>query len=116
MSCEMMATSETNAHAPNILTAKEAKDLLKCGLSTVYDLFEAGELRGFRLKTGGKRNGIRIFATSIDELMVRNANPAKAAPLPSEPAPLPPLPPRKRGRPAKVTPSAGLLGVRPQKS
>ena len=58
--------------ATNILTAKEAKNLLKCGLSTIYDMFEVGELRGFRLKTSGKRNGIRIFATSIDKDLWRD--------------------------------------------
>jgi excisionase family DNA binding protein len=99
----------------DILTAKEVKDKLRCGLSTVYDLFEAGELRGFRLKTGGKRNGIRIYAESVSELMKRNANRAKPAPAPEPQAstPLPP-PPRKPGRPGKVIPAAGLLSVRPR--
>jgi hypothetical protein len=111
MSCYSTATNEANSYDDDIVTAKAVKDRLKCGLSTVYDLFETGELRGFRLKTGGKRNGIRIFAKSIDELMARNANRAKPA-LASEPAPSstrPPAPPR---RSTAATPVQAVQGLR----
>ena len=74
-----------------ILTVKEAAVRLRCGLSTIYELFAAGSLQGFRLRQG--RGGIRIYANSVDQLMRRNAN---AAPEP--------VPERKSNpRPAAVT-------------
>lgn len=66
----------------NILTAKEVKDRLRCGLTTVYALFDQGELRGFRLTNGKAKNGVRIFAESVDEFMVRRSNQtARTAPV-----------------------------------
>src|SRR5262245_31887203 len=44
---ERRALPETDQVGEEILTAREVKDRLKCGLSTVYDLFERGGLRGF---------------------------------------------------------------------
>ena len=111
MSCYTTVPNETNNHRNDILTANEAKYLLKCGLSTVYDLFNEGELKGFRLKTSGKRNGIRIFANSIDALMARNANRAKAAPV-GEPVPNSAPPPAAPRRTNTVIPQQAVQGLR----
>jgi hypothetical protein len=59
MNGELTAAKATNSHTDDILTAKQAKERLKCSLSAVYGMFKDGELSGFRLKGGGKKNGIR---------------------------------------------------------
>jgi len=87
MNSELTAAKATNCHGGDVLTAKQAKDRLNCSLSAIYGMFKDGELSGFRLKGGGKKNGIRIHANSIDELMRRNANTAapNKAPHPAPP-------------------------------
>jgi excisionase family DNA binding protein len=92
--------SEPKSEGPEVLTAKEVAERLKCGVSTVYEMFEAGELRGFRLKTKKTKGGIRILASSIAEMMERNANrpPAKPeAEAVSDPVPARPAPASRKG-------------------
>jgi hypothetical protein len=87
----------------NYLKAKEVKRMLNCGLSTVYDLFENKQLRGFRLPTGGKKAGIRIFPESVKELIERNTNVAKTVETPAvvpQPAPARTRPSRPPSGPA----------------
>lgn len=54
------------------LLAREVKTLLRCGLSTVYDLYERRELIGFRVGAG--RGSIRIFSSSVDDYIARQTN------------------------------------------
>jgi len=83
----------------DILTVKETAERLGYGLTSIYDLFKAGELRGYRKG----RKGIRIFASSIDEYVERRMNrpPASDPAVKSGPeaAPMPkvrrPAAPRK---------------------
>ena len=66
-----------NVLAEEVLTIKQATAMLGGGLTTTYELFEAGEIRGYRL---GRRKGIRVYASSVRELMERRANaPARVA-------------------------------------
>lgn len=51
------------------LTAKEASETLSVGLSTIYDLFKRGELRGYRV---GRK--VLIEAQSIEDLKTKGAN------------------------------------------
>jgi excisionase family DNA binding protein len=66
---------------PEILTAREVSQILRIGLTTVYDAYRQGELRGFRAGQG--QGGIRIFAQSVNEFIERKMN--RPAPTP-EPA------------------------------
>lgn len=99
---------------PEILTVREVKDRLRCGLSTVYDMFKAGDLRGFRLKDGGKGGGIRIFAASLEEFMTRNANASRSepAPQPVELAAEPVVETRRPTPTARPTPGRPVAGSR----
>ncbi len=106
MSSDLTAAKATNCHGDGILTAKQAKERLKCSLSAVYGMFKDGELSGFRLKGGGKKNGIRIYADSINELMRRSANTAAPTKVQSSP---PQPPPR---RPPAATPPRAVQGLR----
>ena len=55
------------------LTVKEVASYLRCGLSTVYELFGASKLLGFKIGAGG-RKGIRIYKESVDGYIKQNAN------------------------------------------
>ena len=48
-------------------TVKEVQARLHCGLTTVYDLVTAGQLRAVRL---GNRKGLRIWSGSVDGLLL----------------------------------------------
>jgi excisionase family DNA binding protein len=80
--------------AEELLTAREVKERLRCGLSTVYELLAAGRLKGFRLR--GDKGGIRIYASSVARMIAGEAKPM--APPPPPPAPAG----RRRGRPRKI--------------
>ena len=73
---------------PLVMTVKEVALLLRCGLSTVYEMCENGTLKSFKLKPGS-RKGIRVLAESVAALM----KPCEA------PEPDPPVPPKAKRRP-----------------
>lgn len=73
----------------------ETRQKLNCSGKTVYRLYKAGKLRGFKLNDTSKA-GIRIFAESVQELMERNANPE---PVKVEPALLGETKAKKKTRP-----------------
>jgi excisionase family DNA binding protein len=77
-----------------VLLVKEVAARLRCGLSTVYDMVDRGDLAAFRLGTG-KRSGLRILASSVDGLVQW----ASAPPPPAAPAPA--AAPAKKGRPGR---------------
>lgn len=60
----------------HLLTADEVAGYLKCHVSTVYDMVSKGRLQGFSL-TGNTdkhkrgRKGLRILASSVDDLVTR---------------------------------------------
>jgi excisionase family DNA binding protein len=66
---------------PPTLTAKEVAKKLRCGRTTVYDLVQAGKLRSYRVGSGNKQPGIRIYAESVEEYLQAQGDP------PTEPAP-----------------------------
>lgn len=92
----------------DILTAREVADRLRCGLSTVYDMFEAGRLTGFRAGKG--RGTIRIHAKSVESVL----NPPPTPTPTSSPQPIAP-PPRPRTK-TKPVETGKRLYVRPPKT
>ena len=56
-----------------VLTAREVQSLLRCGIRHVHDLFDRGELEGFR---DGRNK--RFFEAGVLAYIARNSN-AKAA-------------------------------------
>ena len=67
---------ENVKNAETYYTAKEAAEILKINLSTVYQLVREGRLRAARI---GKRS-IRIPASSFDELLTPKPSPEPAKP------------------------------------
>jgi excisionase family DNA binding protein len=73
------ATSSNDVSGPRwgeLLTAEEVAVYLKCHVSTVYDLVNRGRLKGFSLTGNTQKNkrgkkGLRILATSIDDLVAK---------------------------------------------
>jgi excisionase family DNA binding protein len=61
---------------------KEVAELLRCGLSTAYDLKDNGSLRHFRL---GRRKGIRVLRSDLEELMRPGPQEPPPAPTPAGP-------------------------------
>jgi excisionase family DNA binding protein len=55
-----------------VLTATEVASILRSGLSTVYEMFERGDLPGFRLGKG--RGTIRFLARGVSEFIENNMN------------------------------------------
>jgi excisionase family DNA binding protein len=94
-----------NNPCDNILLAKEVSSLLRCSLQHVYDLFHAGELRGF--KDG---RSVKVFKDSVEEYVRKRQNTPTEAPGAGkvEPAAAPattPSAPKRRARPReKFTP------------
>lgn len=82
----------------SILTAKEAAGVLRCGLSTVYELFASGLLTGFRI-----RRGVRIYADSVYAFMLRNANLPAPLPEPKQEPVKPAAKPRRKLKPSGPT-------------
>lgn len=76
----------------NSVSPKQAAQSLGCSPKTVYRLFTAGELKGFKV-----RSSVRIFPASIDEYIERNSN---AKPAPADLQEKVGDPSRKRQRPA----------------
>jgi hypothetical protein len=70
-----------------VLTAQEVKVSLRCGLSTVYELFNRGDLRGFRIGKGN--GGVRFLAKDVEAFVdARLSEPRREAapePVRSEP-------------------------------
>ncbi len=105
-----------------VLTVGEVKTQLKCGKTTAYDLFEKGELEGFRLGDG--RGGIRVYAPSVAAFKARHSNksvvvPQAEASRPAEVKDKPPTPAAagRGGRPqTRVVDIRSFLGVRPPRS
>lgn len=82
-----------------VLTVKEVAGRLRIGLSTVYELFDDGSLRGFRLR--GARGAIRVYEESLAEFIQKNENRPEPEPEPkaaASPRPRPRLAIPKRGR------------------
>jgi excisionase family DNA binding protein len=77
-----------------VLLAKEVANILRVSKSTVYEMFETGRLKGFRVGAGNR--GIRISRDSVEELMCEHH--ADAAP------PASPANPRPKARPAPLPP------------
>jgi excisionase family DNA binding protein len=86
-----------------VLKVKEAMTRLHCGRSTVYDLFNRGELRGYRVG----RRGIRIYADSITEYIARRENRPEPDQAPKDPGPARP----KLPKPVKTRRYAELVPV-----
>lgn len=61
-----------------LITVKDAAERLKCGLSTIYELFHDGKVKGIKL--GKKERGIRILEQSLNEFIDRQTKPAQAQP------------------------------------
>jgi hypothetical protein len=102
MSCYSTVPNQTTIQVGDILTVKEVKDRLKCGLSTVYEMCDAKVLKSFKLKPGS-RKGIRILASSLAELVVGRCEPE------TKPVLSPPPSPAKKGRPRGRPASSGLI-------
>jgi len=120
-----------------LLTAKEVAGCLRCSVDKVYDLVEAGRLRGFCLSgepyvRKGRRGkkGLRILGVSVEEFitaalaataklshMPKQPEPEQAAPRPSLPRPnssqsgrsrvVLPYPGRSRAESTSALPSSG---------
>jgi excisionase family DNA binding protein len=60
----------------DVLTAKEAAALLRAGRTTVYEMFEAGQLEGYRLGVAGK--GLRIYRRSVERYKNDQSNRRRA--------------------------------------
>lgn len=86
-----------------VLLAREVSALLRCGRSTVYDLFQAGKLAGFRVG-----DGVRIYRTSVEQYKTAQAN-HRVAPASAPAPPYPANPPRPR-RPAPRPAAIGGYG------
>ena len=54
-----------------IFLAAEVAAQLRCTRRHIYDLFDEGELEGFRLGKSSKH--IRFYADSVDDFVVRNS-------------------------------------------
>ena len=59
-----------------VLTVKEVKAMLRCGLSQIYDLFNSGDLLGFRVGAA-----VRIYEESVFDYIRKTSN------LPKPPKP-----------------------------
>jgi len=77
----------------DILTAQEVAGLLRIEKSKVYDLFDAGELQGFRIPSRSQksanrrlRQAVRIFKWSAEYLIQCNLNRPNHQPLSPPPA------------------------------
>jgi excisionase family DNA binding protein len=108
------------ANYGKLLTANEVAELLRCHVSTVYDLVKKGRLRAISL-TGDLmsdrrgRKGLRISECSLNEfldtaLAPKDINPPRAEPEPPQPLP-DPLP--LRTRPVKPAGRSGSRVVLP---
>ncbi len=67
---------QDTTNAPPFLTAKQAAAQLTLGLTTIYELYHKGEIRGFRVA----HKGIRVSRESIKDYIKRQSN---AAPVPA---------------------------------
>jgi len=52
---------------PTLFLVKEVADILRCHPSTIYEMLDRGQLRGIRI--GKCKGGIRILASSVDDLL-----------------------------------------------
>ncbi len=77
---------------PPVMTVKEAALVLRCGLSTLYDMCAQGALESFKLRPGS-RKGIRVLTESVVALMARRTT--------SEPDSSAPAQPKRRPRGSK---------------
>lgn len=64
---------------PEVLTVKETAAVLRCGLTTAYDMVESGQLKTCRVGRG--KRGIRVLASSVEEILRGSAT---AAPAPQK--------------------------------
>jgi len=62
-----MVSEEVSAvEMERTVNVSQAKDMINCSRSYVYQLIERGELRALRI---GQRQGIRVFVSSIQTFM-----------------------------------------------
>ena len=59
----------------NLLTVKEAADILKCGQEHVRRLLRSGRLKGF---SEGRRSGFRILERDLEEYVLRKIDESTA--------------------------------------
>ena len=88
-----------------LMTAREVGDYLRCDVSTVYDLVHRGRLRAISL-TGNMdphkrgKKGLRVLASSVDELitveLAGQKSDVPAAPAEPEPVVMPSREPVRR--------------------
>lgn len=78
-----------------VLLAREVSAVLRCGRSTVYDLFQEGKLSGFRVG-----DGIRIYRSSVESYKSAQANCPVALAPPKDERPLSPAKLSRPRRPA----------------
>src|SRR5579871_4385731 len=67
---------------PELLEPKEVMSILKIKKTKFYKLYHTGELHGSRL--GGGESDIRVYASSVLEMLERNSN--RKTPQPEVPA------------------------------
>src|SRR5262245_31303624 len=104
----------------DILQAKDVAAWLACHVSTVYDMFEKGTLKGFCLGRAEKgkrgRKGLRILASSVREFISSQMGPTAPAVVEQE-EPVEPetvlltKPPAARSRLSR--PSGSLVALPP---
>jgi excisionase family DNA binding protein len=86
----LRADRHTEVGQDDVLVVKEVTDLLRCGKTTVYDLFESGDLKGFRV--GG---AVRIYRSSVDQYISTHSNRTAVKPSTEQLLALPAKEPRK---------------------
>ncbi len=79
----VFGTPTTVGNGSDVLVVEEVRNLLRCGKTKVYELFESGDLEGFRVG-----DGIRVFRASVTHFIESHANrrPEPPAPRPASAA------------------------------
>jgi len=89
-SCVLPADAGIKAGVGEVLLVKDVCAAIRCGKTKVYELFESGELEGFRIGSG-----IRIYRISVTNYMTLQANRRLALKPIAEPTPRPTVPKKK---------------------
>src|SRR4051812_24695394 len=96
-----MKSDDCAERGGDVLLAKDVTVLLRCGKTKVYELFETGELAGFRLGAG-----VRIYRESVNQYKASQSN---SPPVPAPAVTTPTKHPRKKTAPLHP-PSIGGYG------
>src|SRR4051794_3643250 len=91
---------QTASGPGEILQAKEVAAWLRCHVDTVYDLYWAGQIKGFSIKgpvakTKRGRKGLRFLASSVRDLIASGVAESGKALRADEPPEWRPMPCRK---------------------